>query len=186
MSMVTLLATNTLFVFPVMIVLLPLYGQHTLKVTPQQMGGLMLASGIGSVTGSLSMMFYPRHLRRYIFPIAMALICLALISLSFANQFFWAAGSLTCLALGVSTLVGLANTVVQERSPAEIRGRVSAIAGLSFFGFLPFAGLIMGWMADHFGIRSILFGSAVCYAFIGTLVLVWGGRGLGTPSNETA
>ena len=183
MSMVTLLATNTLFVFPVMIVLLPLYGQHTLQVTPQQMGGLMLASGIGSVTGSLSMIFYPRDFRRFVFPFAVALICAALVSLSYADKFFWAAGSLTGLALGVSTLVGLANTVVQERSPAEIRGRVSAIAGLSFFGFLPFAGLMMGWMADHFGIRQVLFSSALCYAVIGALVLIWGRRGL-TGANE--
>ena len=178
MSMVTLLATNTLFIFPVMIVLLPLYGQHTLQVSPEQMGGLMFASGCGSVTGSVSMIFFPRSIRQFVFPIAVALICLALISLSFATQFLWAAGSLTGLALGVSTLVGLANTVVQERSPAEIRGRVSAIAGLSFFGFLPFAGLIMGALSDHFGIRQILFTSAVCYAIIGTLVLIWGGRGL--------
>lgn len=174
MSMVALLATNTLFVFPVIVVLLPLYGQHELHVTPQQMGGLMFASGIGSVTGSLMIMGFSRALRRTVIPVAMALICVALVSLSFADRFLWAASSLTGLALGVSTLVGVANTIVQERSPEEIRGRVSAIAGLSFFGFLPFAGLIMGWMADTFGIRHILIGSAACYAVIGLLVLLWG------------
>ena len=60
----------------------------------------------------------------------------------------WAGASLVSLAVGVSTLVGLANTIVQERSPAELRGRVSAVAGLSFFGFLPFAAIIMAVLHD--------------------------------------
>jgi MFS family permease len=176
LSMIAMLVTNTLFVFPVMIVLLPLYGQHVLHVDAQQMGGLMFSSGIGSVLGSVGIMFLPRRGRRVALTIAVALICAALVSLSKADGFLWAAPTLTCLALGVSTLVGLGNTVVQERSPEEIRGRVSAIAGLSFFGFLPFAGLIMGALADHFGIREILFGSACCYAVIGCIVLVAAGN----------
>ena len=176
LSMIAMLVTNTLFVFPVMIVLLPLYGQHVLHVNPEQMGGLMLSSGIGSVLGSVGIIFLPRQARRVALTIAVALICAALVRLSKADSFLWAAPTLTCLALGVSTLVGLGNTVVQERSPEEIRGRVSAIAGLSFFGFLPFAGLIMGALADHFGIRQILFGSACCYAVIGCIVLVAAGN----------
>ena len=176
LSMIAMLVTNTLFVFPVMIVLLPLYGQHVLHVDPEQMGGLMLSSGIGSVLGSVGIMFLPRQARRVALTFAVILICAALVSLSKADSFLWAAPTLTCLALGVSTLVGLGNTVVQERSPEEIRGRVSAIAGLSFFGFLPFAGLIMGALADHFGIRQILFGSACCYAVIGCIVLVAAGN----------
>lgn len=174
MSMVALLATNTLFVFPVMIVLLPLYGRHELHASAENMGFLMLSSGIGSVCGSLSIMFLSRSARRIAIPAAMMLICAALVSLSQADRIPWAAGTLTCLALGVSTLVGIANSIVQERSPEEIRGRVSAIAGLSFFGFLPFAGLIMGLLADAFGIRQILFASACTYAVIGLIVLLWG------------
>ncbi|MFM7241267.1 MAG: MFS transporter [Opitutia bacterium] len=175
LSMIAMLVTNTLFVFPVMIVLLPLYGQHVLHVDPEQMGGLMFSSGIGSVLGSVGIMFLPRRARRVALTFAVIVICAALVSLGKADSFAWAAPTLTGLALGVSTLVGLGNTVVQERSPEEIRGRVSAIAGLSFFGFLPFAGLIMGALADHFGIRQILFGSACCYAVIGCIVLVAAG-----------
>jgi MFS family permease len=177
-AMVTLLATNTLFVFPTMIMLLPIYGKHVLHLDAEHMGLLMLSSGIGSVIGSLAIMFLPRAGRQTVISATMVLICAALISLSKADGFLWPAVTLVCLALGVSTLVGLANTIVQERSPAEIRGRVSAIAGLSFFGFLPFAGLIMGWFADHFGVRPALFYSAVAYAIIGSAVLIWGRRGM--------
>jgi MFS family permease len=172
LAMVALLATNTLFVFPVIIVLLPIYAKHDLGANAQEMGLLMLCSGAGSVLGSLLIMALPRHFRRLAIALGMVIACGALVSLSQAHQQIWAGLSLFSLAVGVSTLVGLANTIVQERSPAEIRGRVSAVAGLSFFGFLPFAAIIMGWMTDLFKLRNVLLGSAICYAVIGFIVLL--------------
>ena len=185
-AMILLMATNTVFVFPVMIVLLPLYSKHVLNLEATDMGWLMFSSGMGSLTGSLGILKVRRQQRPFILAGAVILICVALTSLSRADQFLWAAGSLTCLALGVSTLVGLANTVVQERAPAEIRGRVSAIAGLSFFGLLPFAGMVMAALSDWIGIRSALLTAACAYACVGVLVLVWAGKAAGeelTPPN---
>ena len=178
-AMILLMATNTVFVFPVMIVLLPLYAKNVLLLNPSDMGWLMFSSGIGSLTGSLGILKVSRTQRPLVLASAVILICIALTSLSRADQFLWAAGSLTGLALGVSTLVGLANTVVQERAPAEIRGRVSAIAGLSFFGLLPFAGMIMASVADWIGIRDALLTAAGAYALIGLWVLVWAGKAAG-------
>ena len=178
LAMVALLATNTLFVFPVIIVLLPLYAKNELfaasgqQATPQQMGLLMLCSGAGSVSGSLLIMALKPALRRLAILTGMVLACGALVSLSQADGLIWAGASLVALAVGVSTLVGLANTIVQERSPAELRGRVSAVAGLSFFGFLPFAAIIMGWMTDVFKLRNVLLGSSICYAVIGLVVML--------------
>ena len=172
LAMVALLATNTLFVFPVIIVLLPIYAKNDLGATPAQMGLLMLCSGLGSVSGSLLIMALRPARRRLAILSGMVLACGALVSLSRAHGLVWAGGSLVALAVGVSTLVGLANTIVQERSPAELRGRVSAVAGLSFFGFLPFAAIIMGWMTDLFSLRNVLLGSSVCYAAIGLVVML--------------
>ena len=45
------------------------------------------------------------------------------------------------LAIGFSMNFGLANTIVQERAPSPLRGRISAVFGLSFFGLMPIAGL---------------------------------------------
>ena len=181
LAMVALLATNTLFVFPVIIVLLPLYAKKDLGASPEQMGLLMLFSGLGSVAGSLLIMVLDRSIRRGAILVGMVLAVCALLSLSQATHLWWARTSLTTLAIGVSTLVGLANTIVQERSPAELRGRVSAVAGLSFFGILPFAALGMGWMTDLFSLRQVLLGSAACYAAIGCFVLYWAGDAAGEP-----
>jgi MFS family permease len=109
------------------------------------------------------------------------------VSLSQATGLVWAGISLVSLAVGVSTLVGLANTIVQERSPAELRGRVSAVAGLSFFGFLPFAAIIMGWMTDVFKLRNVLLGSSICYAVIGLLVMLTvGSKVMGEQEPDSA
>ncbi len=193
LAMVALLATNTLFVFPVIIVLLPLYLKNDLfagtgqQATPEQMGLLMLCSGAGSVSGSLLIMALRPSLRRIAILTGMVLACGALVSLSQSHELIWAGVSLVCLAVGVSTLVGLANTIVQERSPAELRGRVSAVAGLSFFGFLPFAAIIMGWMTDLFELRNVLLGSSICYAVIGFVVMLTvGSKVTGEQEQETS
>ncbi len=178
-AMILLMATNTIFVFPLLAILLPLYAKNVLMVSPQQMGFLMLSSGIGSLSGSLFILKVKRSWRPKVMAVAVFLICCALLSLSQATFFLWAAGSLTSLALGVSSLVALANTVVQERSPDEIRGRVAAVAGLTFFGLLPFAGMIMAGVADWLDLRHALLYSACCYAVIGIFVLWWAGDAAG-------
>ena len=184
-AMILLMATNTVFVFPMMVILLPLYAKNVLVISPQEMGFLMLSSGLGSLTGSLGVLRVKRSWRPKVIATAVAIICCALFSLSLANTFLWAAGTLVCLALGVSSLIALSNTVVQERAPDEIRGRVAAVAGLSFFGLLPFAGMIMAAVADWIDIRHALLYSSCCYAFIGIIVLWWAGDAAGEEISPT-
>ena len=66
------------------------------------------------------------------------------------------------LAIGLSRNFGLAGTIVQERAPAPLRGRISAIFGLSFFGLMPIAGLVITGFADLVGMRTAL---VVCGSF---------------------
>jgi MFS family permease len=75
------------------------------------------------------------------------------------------------LTIGTSLLFGLSNTIVQERAPDEVRGRVSAIAGLSFFGVLPFSGLLTSEIADVFGLRAAMLLGALAFAVGAALLL---------------
>lgn len=176
LAMIILMSTNTIFVFPVMVILVPLYAKYTLHLEPQHLGWLMLSSGLGSLTGSIAVPFIKHKWRPNIIIFAVTLICTALFSLSRADIFLWAAASLVCLALGVSTLIGISNVVIQERAPEEIRGRVSAVASLSFFGLLPFAGMVTSILADVWGMRPTLLTAACAYALIGIAVLSWIGK----------
>lgn len=182
LAMIALLAATVIFVFPVMMVMMPLYARNVLQLGPDKMGLLMGISGIGSLTGSISLLGVRREKRRGMMFVAVADIALALISLASAHRFAIAAGSLVFLSLGVSTLAGLANTVVQERAPGPMRGRVSAIVGLSFFGLLPFAGLGITSVADMIGIRNALLIASVSYFTAASYILSGPGRHLREPA----
>ncbi len=80
------------------------------------------------------------------------------------------------LAIGLSLNFGLAGTIVQERSPGPLRGRISAIFGLSFFGLMPLAGLIITGLADLIGMRMALAVAASLFAIGAVTVLTAAGR----------
>ena len=175
-AMIALMAASTLFVFPVMAVMLPLYARQVLGLGPDKMGLLMGISSLGSLTGSVGLLAVPRHRRRPLMAVAVGIVGAALTSLGLARVFAVAAASLVALTLGVSTLIGLANTIVQERAPGALRGRVSAVAGLSFFGLMPFASLGITSVADAIGLRAALLLAAVLYLVTAALVLARAGR----------
>jgi MFS family permease len=139
----------------------------------------MASSGIGAFVGSLWLLSIPRHHRTTYLRVAITAIVLSMTGLSLAQGLGTAAIAMITLTLGTSTMFGIANTIVQERAPDWIRGRVSALAGLSFFGVLPFAGLLITKFADIVGIRAAFGGCAAAYAVFATLLL-YGHRHLST------
>jgi MFS family permease len=71
---------------------------------------------------------------------------------------------------------GLANTIVQEHAPPHLRGRVSAVFGLSFFGLMPIAGLIVTGFSDLVGMRTALAVASIIYGTGAFLILTAAGR----------
>ena len=95
-----------------------------------------------------------------------------------ANGFLPAAGALVVISLGLSLIFGLSNTIVQERAPSTLRGRVSAVMGLSFFGLMPVSGLGVTSLADAIGMRTALAASAIFYGIGSLAILIWIGARL--------
>ena len=169
-AMIAIMAAVTVFVFPVMVVMLPLYARQELLLGPDYLGWLMGVSSIGSFTGVLSLLAFPREKRCWLMLGATLAVGIAMATLSQAHSFLAAAVALVFQSLGVSTMIGLANVIVQERAPSPLRGRVSAITGLSFFGLMPFASLGVTAVADAIGMRSALLTAAGL--FLGTSLTV--------------
>jgi MFS family permease len=176
LSMIMLIALTTIFVFPVISVMLPLYVRNVLLLGPESMGWLMAISGSGSVLGSLGLLSVARHLRLKFMTGAALLVAVALFLLSRSNGFLLTACCLGILALALSLNFGLAGTIVQERSPDPLRGRISAIFGLSFFGLMPLAGLIITGLSDLIGMRTALAVAATLFAIGAVTVLTAAGR----------
>jgi MFS family permease len=80
------------------------------------------------------------------------------------------------LAIGLSMNFALANTIVQERAPSPLRGRISAVFGLSFFGLMPIAGLGVPGLSDLIGMRTALSIASIIFGIGAFFVLSAAGR----------
>jgi MFS family permease len=176
LSMISLIALTTIFVFPLISVMLPLYVRNVLQLGPDRMGFLMAVSGTGSLAGSLGLLSVARHNRFKFMTGAALVVALALFGMSRSYSFLFTALCMGTLAVGLSLNFGLAGTIVQERAPAPLRGRVSAIFGLSFFGLMPIAGLLITGLADLIGIRAALSVAAILFGVGAVFVLTMAGR----------
>jgi MFS family permease len=176
LSMIALIALITIFVFPVLSVMMPLYVRNELQLGPTAFGRLMAISAIGSLFGSIGLLSVARELRLKFMTAAAIVVAIGLFLLSRSHSFLLTACCLGSLAVGLSLNFGLAGTIVQERSPAALRGRVSAIFGLSFFGLMPIAGLMITGVSDWIGMRPALGVAAVLFVIGSVTVLTLAGR----------
>ena len=171
LAMIGLIAATTVFIFPIITVMMPLYVRLVLRLGADQLGFLMGASAVGSVIGAIFLISIPHRKRVPVMMLNVGVVACAIFSLSRAPSFYVATGLLILNSLGLAMNFGLANTIVQERAPDYLRGRVSAVFMLSFVGLMPVAGLGVTGLSDLIGMPTALAIAAVCYAIIALIVL---------------
>jgi MFS family permease len=171
LAMIGLIAATTVFIFPIITVMMPLYVRIVLGLGADRLGFLMGASAVGSVVGAIFLISIPREKRVPFMMVNVGIVAFAIFSLSRAPSFYLATALLIFNSLGLAMNFGLANTIVQERAPDYLRGRVAAVFMLSFVGLMPVAGLGITGLSDLIGMRSALAIAAVSYAAIALFVL---------------
>src|SRR5436190_115592 len=175
-SLITLIALNTIFVFPAISVMLPLYVRDILHLGAKSMGGLMAISGSGAFLGSIGLLSVARENRLKFMTGNVVAIAMGVFFMSLSQGFLLTACAMGAIAIALSMNFGLTNTIVQEQAPAHLRGRVSAVVGMSFFGLMPIAGLITPGFADLIGMRTTLTIASVIYGIAAVPVLSVAGR----------
>jgi len=176
MSLIALIALNTIFVFPAISVMLPLYVRNILHLGAKNMGWLMAVSGSGAFLGSIGLLSVAREHRLKFMSGNVIAIAVGVFLMSRSQSFLLTAAAMGAIAIALSMNFGLTNTVVQEQAPAHLRGRVSAVVGMSFFGLMPVAGLITPGFSDLIGMRTTLGIASVIYAIAAASVLSLAGR----------
>jgi MFS family permease len=171
LAMIALIAATTVFIFPIITVMMPLYVRLVLGLGADRLGFLMGASAVGSVIGAIFLISIPREKRVPFMMVNVGIVACAIFGLSRAPSFYLAMALLILNSLGLAMNFGLANTIVQERAPDYLRGRVSAVFMLSFVGLMPVAGLGITELSDLIGMHTALAIAAVCYAAIALIVL---------------
>ena len=152
---------------------IPAFAQDQLGSGAYEAGLLLLASGIGSLIGNLSLTFMGRAwLYRWL------LACLGLfvifLTLFAWSVWFWVSWGLFLVlgALSLGTVWPLATTILQLSSAPEVRGRVMGVLhftpGFHYLGALPLAAAA-GWIGWP---MSISVAAALCL-----LVTIWFGLG---------
>jgi MFS family permease len=176
LSLIALIALNTVFVFPAISVMLPLYVRNILHLGAKSMGTLMAVSGTGAFLGSIGLLSVAREHRLRFMSGNVLAIAIGVFLMSRSNGFLLTACAMGIIAVALSMNFGLANTIVQEHAPAHLRGRVSAVFGMSFFGLMPIAALIAPGFSDLVGIRTTLGFASVIYGIAALIVLSMAGR----------
>src|ERR1043166_8201726 len=117
LAMIGMIAATTVFIFPIITVMMPLYVRIVLGLGADRLGDLMGASAVGSVVGAIFLISIPRERRVAFLMGHVGGVACAIFSLSRAPNFYLATGLLILNSLGLSMNFGLANTIVQERAP---------------------------------------------------------------------
>jgi MFS family permease len=172
LAMIMLIATQSVCIFPIITVMMPLYVRMVLGLGPDRLGFLMGSSAIGSLVGSIFLIGLAREKRIPLMILCALGVTGAILGLSLGPSFYVATALLVVNSLGLATNFGLASTIVQERAPDYLRGRVSAVFMLSFVGLMPIAGLGVTSLSDFIGMRTALAIAAVVYGAITILVLL--------------
>ncbi|HEY6071193.1 MAG TPA: MFS transporter, partial [Chthoniobacterales bacterium] len=171
LAMLVLIATQSFCIFPIITIMMPLYGKLVLHLGPDRVSYLMGASAVGSIVGSLFLISLPRAQRVPVMMINAIIVTGAIFGLSRAPGFYFATAIMILNSLGLAMNFALCSTIVQERAPDYLRGRVSGVFMLGFVGIMPFAGLGVTSLSDVIGMPTALMIAAISYGVITLIVL---------------
>lgn len=170
----SLLVAVSLFVVN-MNVLVPLIARDVLHEGAHGFGLLMASLGLGAVAGSLAVavLSVGRPPLGLVVGPALAAASLLLL-LSTARQFDATAAVLVALGFMQIVFMTSCNTTVQIAVPDELRGRVMGLYALVFAGMTPVGALIMGTVAEHWGVsRACAVGGAAGLVLVLALTGAW-------------
>jgi len=155
-------------------VVVPLVARDVLNQGANGFGLLMSALGAGAVAGAFGVVLFRRGQPPLKFLVASAAtLCAGLIALAAAGHFAVAALVLALLGCCQILFTTGCNTTLQLVAPNELRGRVMGLYTVTFAGMTPFGSLLVGWVAEHQGIRlACAAGGAIGLLGVAVLVLI--------------
>jgi predicted MFS family arabinose efflux permease len=151
--------------------------QHVARQEARGFGLLMTTLGVGAVGGAVTLAVVSRG-RPPVAAVAVpALVQAAATALLGAASTVPLAAPLL-LIMGYCGILFMAgsNSTLQLTVPDELRGRVMSLHTLVFAGVTPFGSLLVGAVAEAFGVRTSLVVSSAAGAAAVLTLLVWWNR----------
>lgn len=133
-------------------------------------GWVLSVVSIGSVIGSLAVASR-REASPRVFMWSVGLLGISGVALAWSPSVHWAFVAAVPLGIGGAGFLSSFNGVVQQKSPADMRGRLLALSAVAFLGSTPVGGPVTGIVADSVGAEwSLAYGSLVSLAAIAVAV----------------
>ena len=155
-------------------VVVPLVARDVLNLGAHGFGLLMSALGAGAVAGAFGVALFRRAEPPLGFLVASgAILCAGLMALALVGHFALAAVVLAVLGCCQILFTTGCNTTLQLTAPNELRGRVMGLYTVTFAGMTPFGSLLVGWVAEHQGVRTACAaGGAIGLLGVAVLVVI--------------
>ena len=77
------------------------------------------------------------------------------------------------LGAGGSAMISAANSIIQQETPPDMRGRMLALSAVAFLGSTPIGGPITGWIADEVSVQWSLGYGGIIGICAGAYMLLW-------------
>ena len=156
-------------------VLVPLIARNVLNQGAHGFGLLMASLGVGAVVGALLVAGLAVGRPPVALVSGSALAAAALLfGLSFVRHFGPAAAVLMAMGFAQIVFMTSCNTTVQITVPDELRGRIMGLYALVFAGMTPIGSLLMGAIAERWGVAAAcMVGGVMGALLVATLTLAW-------------
>jgi MFS family permease len=141
--------------------LLPVVARDVLHLKVSGYGLLMTCYGVGATLGALAIASQGEKLKRgRTLTISSIGLGTAILLFSFSHSVVFSGVMLFVTGVAVITNNALINTLLQQRVPNELRGRVMAIYVMVYIGMNPIGSYIGGWIASLVGASWAIGGMA--------------------------
>jgi MFS family permease len=167
-------------------VVVPLLARDVLHQEARGFGLLMTMLGVGAVAGAVTLAVWGRR-RPPVVALAVPALVQTLATAMLATVSTVPAAAVLLLIIGYCGILFMAgsNSTLQLTVPDELRGRIMSLHTLVFAGVTPFGSLLVGSVAEAFGVRtSLVVSSAGGGVAVLALLVWWNGRDRG-PSMTT-
>ncbi len=171
--LVVMTATATEFLdAPLEPVALPVYA-NTVMGSPTSLGVMLAGLGGGALLGSVVYGAIGHRLpRRATFTVCLLVLQILFWTLATTPPLWIAVSALAIAGIAAGPLNAMLYTIIQERTPKEMLGRVFSAFSASSMAAVPLGMILCGVMLELIGLRYTLFGIAVLYLLV-TLTLIF-------------
>lgn len=139
---------------------------------PKYFGWVLAVTSTGSLLGALMTARLHRATYRWV-AINVLLLGCANIGMAWSPNvwvaFVWAIP----LGCGGAAMISATNSIIQQETPPDMRGRMLALTAVAFLGSTPIGGPITGWIADEISVQWSLGYGGIIGVFSGVFMSMW-------------